>query len=476
MKVKGGFLMYLLAFLGIIVGVILILLCIMIFSPGTSIFGLEWISKNTTGTYASYEDYFKEISNYDTVVINSLHNDPNGNNVGYGYYNVDIRVGVRDAVNSNIVIENMIQGLVKTSDKTEFNVSFNEEQVDGANWLYVNVVQANTWLASTSACKITLNIPASQDISNTNFIVNTGSGSIDFGGSAGRDSDPVALRTKSITATSTSGSIVMQELTTASTAINLKTGSGRVNIYPETLTTGTITIESESGRIILPSEINTSTLTLVTDKSTIDGGNVNGNLTLDTKMGVVRLGNINGNVIGTEKLNGTDIRLNNVSGELGIPQAISVILEANKVDGFVNIVTEGGRIYIGSEEEGLSSRANISTTSGEIKVFVPSTNNQLINLTTTSGRITAYIATSNGHKNIITENGSIDVKLAQSTSYDLISETKNTTSLLWDETEVNNDIVYRELRGTDEFTNSILKIKSNTGKVEIERLTELAFN
>ena len=109
-------------------------------------------------------------------------------------------------------------------------------------------------------------------------------------------------------------------------------------------------------------------------------------------------------------------------------------------------------------------------------MFVPSTNNQLINLTTTSGRITAYIATSNGHKNITTENGSIDVKLAQSTSYDLISETKNTTSLLWDETEVNNDIVYRELRGTDEFTNSILKIKSNTGKVEIERLTELAFN
>lgn len=474
MKVKGGFLMYLFIFLGLILGACLIIVAIMLFSPGTSIFGLEWVGENSTGTYTTYDGYFKEISAYDTVTINALEHDANGNTIGYGYYDVDIRRADRDAVNSNVVVENKIQGLAKTADKTEFSIKF-EESEDGKA-LTINVVQINTWLASTGASKITLNIPDELNTSNVTFIVNTGSGSVDFGGDIGRDSEAFALESKALTATTESGSITLKELTTASNAINLKTTSGAINLHAESLTTREMSIESASGHINLPATINANTLTLATDKGIIDGGNINANLTLNTQMGVVRLGNVNGNVIGTERLDGTDVKLGTISGELGIPSARNVNLEALNVGGFVNIVTEGGRIYIGSVDTGLNSRTNITTTSGEIKVYVEQDNNQIINLTTKSGKITAFVASSSGNKNFTTENGRIDVTLSQSTSLDLISETKGKIVLNWDETNVSNNILYREIRGTDAFTGAIMKLKSNTGNMEFNRVISPEFN
>ena len=484
MKVKSGFLMYLFIFIGLVLGACLIMVAIMLFSPGTSIFGLEWVSENKIGTYSSYDSDFDEISNYDTVIINALQNDTKGNNIGYGYYNVDIRVGLRDAVNTNFVVENKVQGLVKTAEKTEYSIQFNISE--DKKTLTVNVVQINTWLANSGASKITLNIPENQNVSNINFIVNTGSGNVDFGGSAGRDSEPIALKAKSLTANTTSGSISVQELTTASSSVNFKSNSGKITFLSENFTTITMSVQSSSGTITLPN-IKANSLTISTEKSIVDGGDINANLTLDSSMGVVRLGNVTGNVTGTEKLNGTDIELGTVSGELGIPSARNVVLEAKEVKGFVNIVTEKGRIYIGNSYKeptsnpdtistGISSRANITTTSGEIKVFITSDNNQLVNLTTLSGKITAYIASSNGNKNITTNNGNIEVYLAQTTSLDLISETKNQITFDWEEEIIKNNIVYKEIRGNDEFNNAILKIKSNTGKIDIERLTNLSFN
>ena len=84
MKVKSGFLMYLFIFLGLILGAFLIMVCIMMFIPGTSIFGLEWVSNNTQYTYTTYENDFKEISNYDTVFINAISKDPKGNTIENG--------------------------------------------------------------------------------------------------------------------------------------------------------------------------------------------------------------------------------------------------------------------------------------------------------------------------------------------------------------------------------------------------------
>ena len=57
MKVKGGLLTYLLIFLGLALGAFLVITCILMFSPGTVIFGLVYMNNNkVTELHASGTD------------------------------------------------------------------------------------------------------------------------------------------------------------------------------------------------------------------------------------------------------------------------------------------------------------------------------------------------------------------------------------------------------------------------------------
>ncbi len=472
MKVKSGFLMYLFIFLGLIVGACLIMVAIMMFSPGTSIFGLQYYSENTVTTYSKTDGYFDEFENYDYITINSLSKDKDGNTLGYGYYNVEIRPGYRDAAVSNVVVSNQITGLVKSSDNLECSINFNAYQIDGKNYLTISITQVNTFLASKN-CKIALNIPAEQNMSNTIFTINTKNGDIDMGGTLGKDNELSPLNISAFKVATETGNIVIKEKTTAPNYVDAKTTSGKISFFADSFNTKEVALETTTGKILLPNSLTTPSLTLTTNSGTIDGGDINGNLTLNSEMGIVRLNNISGNLTGTEKLNGTDIKLLSIGGELGIPNARNVKLEVGKVDGFININTQGGIVTIGKNNSGILSRANITTDSGTIKVYI--SGDELVNLQTKSGKVTAYFEVFNSNKNITTESGNIDIYLNQNTSLNLICETKNETILNWEETKVKNDIVYREIRGSSIFDNSILKIKSNTGKINVVREVDLVF-
>ena len=477
MKVKSGFLMYLFIFLGLILGAFLIMVCIMMFIPGTSIFGLEWVSNNTQYTYTTYENDFKEISNYDTVIINAISKDPKGNTIENGYFDIEIKKGYRDATSSNLVVTNKLYGLAKTSDITNFDISIEEQTPNGQNQLVINIQQVNTWLANTSSCIAVLTIPAEQNISNVNFIVNTKSGTIDFGGNVNRDNEPVALNVKSLTAKSESGAILVKDLTTAPSFIDFSTTSGNIQFSSNSFKAETMSLKTESGKITLPNTlIDTQALTLSTNTGTITGGNVNGNLTLDTQIGIVRLGNVYGNLNGTEKIDGTDIKVSNIRGELLIPSAKNLILTAKNVDGNININSDKAVINIGEEKVGVKSSAIISVKSGSINLFVERENNDKLNITTESAKVKAIFETFTANRTITTVNGKIEIVLNQNASLDLIAETHSDTNLSWEEEKINNEISLKLIRGQGIYNNSILKLKSNNGRIDVTRKVDVSFN
>ena len=477
MKVKSGFLMYLFIFLGLILGACLVMVCIMMFIPGTSIFGLEWMSNNTNYTLTTYEGDFKEISNYDTVIINSISKDPKGNLIENGYFDIEIKKGYRDATNSNLVVSNKFYGLVKTSEKTDFNISINELNVYGEKHLEINIEQVNTWLANTSSCLAVLTIPAEQNISGVNFIVNTKSGYIDFGGNVGRDNEPVNLNVKSLTANSESGAILVKEYTTSPDFVDLSTKSGNILFSAKSFSSQTMSVKTESGNITLPNTlIDTTSITVGTNTGTVTGGDINGSLMLDTQIGIVRLGNIDGNLNGTEKIDGTNIEVSSINGELLIPSANDLILKANNVVGNININSNKAVINIGKDKTGIKSSAVINAKNGSINLFVEAENNSIINLTTESASVKAIFNTFNANRNITTQNGKIEVVINQNASLDLITETHSETNLSWEEEKINNEVCLRLIRGKNIYNSSILKLKSNSGKIDVTRDVQVSFN
>ena len=270
---------------------------------------------------------------------------------------------------------------------------------------------------------------------------------------------------------------MVKEYTTSPVFVDFSTKSGNILFSAKSFSSQTMSVKTESGNITLPNTlIDTTSLTVGTNTGTVTGGDVNGSLMLDTQIGIVRLGNIYGNLNGTEKIDGTNIEVSSINGELLIPSANDLILKANNVVGNININSNKAVINIGKDKTGIKSSAVINAKNGSINLFVEADNNSIINLTTESASVKAIFDTFNANRNITTQNGKIEVVINQNASLDLITETHSETNLSWEEEKINNEVCLRLIRGENIYNSSILKLKSNSGRIDVTRDVQVSFN
>lgn len=474
MKIKHGFLAYLLSFVGFVFGACLVMVCIMMFSPGTSIFGLVYVRQNEEATISDYAENenavtIKPFNTYKSVTIENIVTDENGNFVSYGDYQIKFTAGMRDIASSNVYIRNHKNGLAKQKEKGKFNVSVTSINDD----LTVTIAQYKTWISFSSDCYVEVRVPAALDVSNVKFIAKTGSGNVVFGERNLKDSQGYNFKALAFEAETTSGGISVSNLASASSQITLETISGSINLDGET-NCSEVSLSSENGRI-KGKTMTLNSLIIHTKKSQIDLGDVSGNLIINGENTVVRMGKLQGSVNATEDAKIINLKLASVTGDVGIPKGQAVTFESGIVEGNVNIVTEKGSILIGTNalkeaKKGVLGRADIFTTSGDISVVLSQDNTKLVNLKTVSGKILAYFENGSTRRNIITESGDIELNLLHSISTKLICSTEKEISFDWEDKVYSDDIVWANITGTEDVEGSSIYASSKSGKIKVYRM------
>ena len=474
MKIKHGFLAYLLGFIGLVFGACLVMVCIMMFSPGTSIFGLVYVRQNEEATISDYAEKENQVkinpfNTYKSVTIENIVTDENGHFVSYGDYQIKFTAGMRDATSSNVYIRNHKNGLAKQKEKGKFNVSVTSINGD----LTVTIAQYKTWISFGSDCYVEVRIPAALDVSNVKFVAKTGSGSVVFGEQNQKDSQGYNLKANAFEAETTSGGISVSGLASASSQIKLTTVSGSINLSGDT-TCSEVFLSSESGRI-RGEDMALNSLIIHTTKSQIDLGDIHGNMIINGEKTVARIGKLQGSVNATEDAKIINLKASSVSGDVGIPNGQAVTFETSVVEGNVNIVTEKGSIVVGTNvlseaKKGILGRADIFTTSGNISVVLSQNNTKLVNLKSTSGKILAYFENGSARRNIITESGDIELNLLHSISTKLICSTEKEISFDWEDKVYSDDIVWTNISGTDGVEGSSIYASSKNGKIKVYRM------
>ena len=478
MKVKNGFLMYLFIFAGILVGAAIVMAAILMLRPGTEIFGLTYLNENKEYQYvsATVDSKFKEFNNYDRVVVSSVVNDNSGKFLSFGDFSIEFRAGNRDAVSSNFTVNHNIQGIAKIGEKSEYSATITEQTIQGEKVLDVTISQNTTWISLGHNLKITVNIPESLNVSNVIFEARTKGGTINFGADKQLDNAPSPISAKGFIGYTEKGGVCVNNISTASSVIDLKSVSGPVRLIGDKKATN-ISLESQTGKIEAE-DLDSNTVKITTNNSYVETGHIKGDVNLDAYSGVIRLGNIGGSLQATEKVSISDIQTGDIAGDVGIPKGKSIIFNAPTVVGHTSINTVGGTIVIGGTEAtnyGVGGRTDIETIKGNVKIKVSAYNTRKVEVKTVSGHITAVYESAEDKSYLETTSGSITISLLQTASVNLFCETHSTTVYDWSQTTLTNEVSYREIRGNNVYNGSVIYATSNTGKISVSRQTDLSF-
>lgn len=455
-KKLGGFRTFLLIIITLGLAVVLSLAAYLILVPNATIFGLKYASNAKKTVIEKVENDCRALfkfSDYAKIVVNADN-----------HTNVKVTYGAASGIaNSQIILDACTRGFMKTDAKSTYEIS----AVKSGTTLTITIAEPNyNFLQITNQTTLWLNVYSGNDsVSGATFEINTGSGSVVFGGAPTVNDVPKQITIGAATIATKSGSIKMLETTKINSSANLSTTKGAIVLNGDktipnlslTTTTGKITTDKVVGNVALKSF-----------NSNITMGDITGNVNVEMPSGILNFANINGNLISENKLldtTVTTVKAKTITGEVTLVNDngdFSVDIE--KILGNTSIRTLNKAVKIGE----VGGVCEIQTKNGAINVKKASGNTQSLLLRTTgNGRVTLSFDQLAGINTIFTQRGAVTVKFRPTAAFVLNANTDGRIYCTWrdsDENPLINSIV-----GSETTPSSTLTISSTKGNIRIEQ-------
>lgn len=490
-SVNKGFFSYLLLFLGLILGVVLICLTIMLFSPGTSILGWIYVRDNVEYKIQTFNGVDVTSATLIDLNGNEIEFEQDSENPLYFDFeglktitikSADASINVIHGDFDQIIVNNKIKGFMKKADRVEMAISkiYNLKESS----LTIIVQDKNPKFTLNNNKNINLYF---KDYSygnlNLNFQV-SGKGGVDVG-SKPFSSDPIRENIfNSLSVTTNSGNVLISNNDKFVDSASIKTNSGDIEckgnlawIAGEPIGLKffkTLSFETQTGKI-KAGDLSAATLISFSAKqSYVNVGNLKSDeIKCHVESGDFRTGNIEGNLIDRDDIvRNTNFVIGNVSGDVTIPHATKSGFRAGEISGTALISTQSGAISI----KKLKSRGEITTTSGSIEVLIGENNLGEIKLTTENGTVDAKFQSVLGINSITTIKGKINVLYKEGLEFKLTAKTSKTISLKNENLEKSNQEVvgYPSIVDSPITTSNTLSLTSQSGNIEISRSANVA--
>lgn len=356
--VTKGLVYYLFVLLSVVFGVLCIFAGILIFSPGTEIFGFSY-SYNKDSVYYLTSDPTNSSSEYLDTLID------NGNLtkiiIDTDYY--DVNVLNSDNVNKvELIVKNYYSGITKKDNRKKADITFNYNASEKSCTL--KVLGPKCTLMFSNRSQVTLALPKIKTMKNVDLQIITQKGNITIG-----NSDTYFYKFKSLDIKSTEKSnITLNKCITFANSIFINSKSGSIYQY-DTQTVTSFEIQTESAKIQLTKIIAPSTSTrIISNSSAVSLGVIDGDLYFDSKTGLLKVNKITGKFVCSERINIANITINEVFGEVLMQTANTSNITIDKCYGDCMIETTSGSVTINK----MYANAEIKAESGKINVtFVP---------------------------------------------------------------------------------------------------------
>lgn len=389
--VNKGIVFYIFLLLAVIVGVACVFVAILIFSPGTEIFGISYINNNVNSEILYSDSTLVEQSEYiDTLIeigkIKTI-------NINTEYSNVNVLN--EESIRTRIDIDGKITGIVKSGEQKNRVVSYNYNEEEQS--YTINISEPKCLLYFSNNASLSLVFPYEYNKKDLNINITTQSGDVYFG-----------VDTKS-NLTFNSVNVKCEEST------NIKFGK-----YAQI--TNSVVVDSPSGTITFDStlydgtsSINVNNLEVITENAKIIGGYLNaknvdlktlssqikidkikGNLTYKATKGVLLIDILDGFLNCEEDVIIANIEISTVYGDVLLPQAETSDITIGKLYSECLIRTSSGNVTINE----MYATSEIETNNGKININVKSDDN----FVNPSKQITTNLKTNSGDINVNFDN------------------------------------------------------------------------
>ena len=399
--VSRGILFYIFLLIAVVLGVLCVLGAILIFSPGTEIFGISYYINTST---QHIKTALNDSNNQQSIDSLFTSGQIDTINITTNYANVSLETRQDGAV--QFIIEPSLTGLMTSENKDTF--TYTSRYTASDNTLSVSLNAPNMFLAFNNTIDLVLCFPENVTNTNLNINITTESGDITIGH---HELDVYTLDNLTVNVENSSN-VTFGIHTVISDNVTLNVPSGNIR-FRTTITTGNLTINSESTKIET-GNINANEFTLYTQSSSINIGNitVESNFNYRARRGVLVVDNINGDFNCDEDVVIANITVGTINGDVLLPQAESSDITIETLNGRGDIVTTSGDVTI----DKATSFLWVSTESGKIDV----------NIDTASDLNTESYAEDQGIINLKSNNGTINVNFANLLLKNYISSQRGT--------------------------------------------------
>jgi len=479
-SLNKGFLSYLLLFVGLLLACVLVVMTIMLLSPGTSILGYCYVRETKVYTVNTFDG--DDGTNFVDSEGSKIAFASEAEQKYIDFSKIDVlnifancsSVKVRRGDFSRIKVKTTVKGFAKAKDvkdvvvnkryESEFSLSID---VQDQNYLWT--------LADKREVEVTL---SDYDYNALEVKIRTKNGNVTFANDKVKTERENLMIFGEIKVSTEKGNILLSDdvnpdghLQTLD--LNTKKGDitvGNVKKYvnkfqPEYNRTPTVTLTATNGKIIAK-DIQAEVLTLAGDKTKTDIGNIQANkVDFQIKSGIVKLGSIQGDLVdATESANNVKIDAGDVNGSVVFPKLTDSDVTFGNVNGDVLICTNAGNVKI----KKASQKTEITTKSGKIDVNVANQSNTT-KLSTSKGAVNVTFDDVKGQNDVISENGKITINYKQNDVFKLSIEAKEINFKTENKTIKGKAVGYPSTSNAEIETSDLLNVRTQNN-VEVNCL------
>ncbi|MBR2220998.1 MAG: hypothetical protein IJ975_02530 [Clostridia bacterium] len=450
-KKLGGFRTFLLIVITIALAVVLSLAAYLMLVPNATIFGLKYASNDKKIVIEKVENDSRALfkfSDYSKIVVNADN-----------HTNVKVTFGAANGIaNSQIILDACTRGFMKTDAKSTYEIS----AVKNGTTLTITVAEPNyNFLQITNQTNLWLNVYSGNDgVSGATFEINTGSGSVVFGGAPTVNDVPKQIVVGAANVTTKAGAIKMLETTKINSSAALSTTKGAIVINGDK-TIPNLALATKTGKITTNNIV--GNVALKSYNSNITMGDITGNVDVEMESGILNFANINGNLVSENKLLYTTVKAKTITGEVTLVNDDGDFsVDIQKVLGNTSIRTANKAVKIGE----LGAAAEIQTKNGAINVKKAAGNTQSLLLRTTgTGMVKLSFDALLGVNSVFTERGAVTIQFGENAKFSLNASTQGRIYRTWLDSD-ENPLVNTPVGG--EATLGTLTVSSAKGNIRIE--------
>lgn len=482
--VNKGFITYLLLFVGIILGVVLISCTILIFSPGTAVFGYVYNKENTKTIIRNYDGQDQLLSgeaqstildiegNVAMPVINpTLINFSSLSKIVVITNNIDVNFihGEEDRID---VIRNFY-GFVKEENYSQLTLTKKYNFLTQTLEIVVNNQELN--LTVSSVCQINVLIK-----NQTPFLqveVDGENAPVTFADKAFSNEVTTDLTVKSLKINTNKSNILIGEQAKIDEFVDMEVESGNIEFKSnlkasETEPLSYVKLNLENGNIIID-DMYAYDIYFIGEITYIKSVQIYGDINFSVVNGQFSSNFIFGDFLDDANIaTGVDINIKQLFGEITLPANEKGDVTIDEITGTAYIRSTSGNINLKDAQD----IVNIESTSGQINVFANS--DESVNITSLSGQIKIMFANVANTKNISSTDGNITLFYVQSLIFKIVATSQNKISFPNENLSYINQTVWAFPTTQSPLisTTKIVNLTSQRGEITINPVSQINWN